>query len=153
MVPSSWLDVAQQLVFTYNRENRYHEEFEDFERMYFASKPTLLPPIDFSSLLIFSCIGLPNTEIFRYIALWEVFSNAFSFYHGAVISPSIILNQSINQTSIVPISPAKPGSVARQPNQCSAAKSRRQFRNINRPWGVTVSVGERPNQRDVSSDI
>ena len=34
------------------------------------------------------------------------------------------LNQSINQTSIAPISPAKPGSVARQPNQCSTAKSR-----------------------------
>ena len=33
------------------------------------------------------------------------------------------------------------------------AKSRKQFRNINRPWGVTVSMGERPNQRDVSSDI
>ena len=35
-------------------------------------------------------------------------------------------NQSINQTSIAPISPAKPGSVARQPNQCSTAKSREQ---------------------------
>ena len=44
--------------------------------------------------------------------------------------------QSINQTSIAPISPAKPGLVARQPNQCSTAKSRNQFRNINRPWGV-----------------
>ena len=32
--------------------------------------------------------------------------------------------QSIKQTSIVPISPAKPGSVARKPNQCSTAKSR-----------------------------
>ena len=30
-------------------------------------------------------------------------------------------NQSSNQTSIAPISPAKPGSVARQPNQCSTA--------------------------------
>ena len=63
------------------------------------------------------------------------------------------VNQSIKQTSIALISPAKPGSVARQPNQCSTAKSRKQFRNINRPWGVTVSMGERPNQRDVSSDI
>ena len=41
--------------------------------------------------------------------------------------------QSIIQTSIAPISPAKPGSVAWQPNQCSTAKSRKQFRNINRP--------------------
>ena len=46
------------------------------------------------------------------------------------------INQSINQTSIVPISPAKPGSVARQRNQCSTAESRKQFRNIKRPWGV-----------------
>ena len=32
------------------------------------------------------------------------------------------INQSINQTSIVPVSPVKPGSVARQPHQCSIAK-------------------------------
>ena len=56
------------------------------------------------------------------------------------------INQSISQTSIAPISPAKPDSVARQPNQCSTAKSRKQFRNINRPWGVTTSIGERPNR-------
>ena len=31
------------------------------------------------------------------------------------------LYQSINQTSTAPISPAKPGSVARQPNQCPTA--------------------------------
>ena len=61
--------------------------------------------------------------------------------------------QSINQTSIAPISPVKPGSLAQQPNQFSTAKSRKQFRDMNRPWGVTVSVGKRPNQRDVSSDI
>ena len=65
----------------------------------------------------------------------------------------ISINQSINQTFIAPISPAKPGSVARQPNQCSTAKLRKQFRNINRPWGVTVSMGERPSQRVVSSDV
>ena len=34
------------------------------------------------------------------------------------------INQSFNRTSIAPISPAKPGAVARQPNQCSTAKSR-----------------------------
>ena len=62
-----------------------------------------------------------------------------------------ILNQSIKQTSIAPISPAKPGSVARQPNQCSTAKSRKQFRNINRPWRVTVSMRERPNQSKVKT--
>ena len=64
-----------------------------------------------------------------------------------------MFNQSINKTSIAPISLVKPGSVARQPDQCSTAKSRKQFRNINRPWGVTVTIGERPNQREVSSDI
>ena len=47
-----------------------------------------------------------------------------------------VINQSINQTSIAPISPVKPGSVAGQPNQCSTAKSRKHFRNINRPWGI-----------------
>ena len=73
---------------------------------------------------------------------------------GARISLWILRSAvSINQTSIAPISPAKPGSVVRHPNQCSTAKSRQQFRYINRPWGVTVSMGERPNQRDVSSDI
>ena len=63
------------------------------------------------------------------------------------------INQSINQTSIASISPAKPGSVARQPNQWSTAKSRKRFRNINRPWGVTVSMGGKPSQRDASSDV
>ena len=38
------------------------------------------------------------------------------------------LNQLINQTSTAPISPAKPGSVARQPNQCSTAEPRKHFR-------------------------
>ena len=33
------------------------------------------------------------------------------------------INQSINQTSIAPISPAKPCSVAWQPNQCSIIKT------------------------------
>ena len=60
-----------------------------------------------------------------------------------------ICNQSINQTSISPISPAKPGSAAPQPNQCSTVKSRKQFRNINMPLGMQVSIGERPSQRDV----
>ena len=63
------------------------------------------------------------------------------------------VNQSINQTSIAPISPAKPGSVARQPNQYSTAKSRKQLRSINRPWGMPVSMRGRPSQRDVSSDV
>ena len=75
------------------------------------------------------------------------------FAHTACVGAAESINQSVNQTSIAPIFPAKPGSVARQLNQCSTTKSRKQFRNINRAWGVTVSMGERPNQRDVSSDI
>ena len=47
----------------------------------------------------------------------------------------------------------KPSSVARQLNQCSRSKSKKQFRNINRPWGMTVSKWKRPSQRDVSSDV
>ena len=63
------------------------------------------------------------------------------------------IKQTNKQTSIAPISTVKPDSVARQPNQCLTAKSRKQFRNINRPWGMTLSMGERPSQGDVSSDI
>ena len=32
----------------------------------------------------------------------------------------------------------------------ATAKSMKQLRNINRPLGVLVSMGERPSQRDVS---
>ena len=49
-----------------------------------------------------------------------------------------IANQSINQSiqsSIVPISPAKPGSVAWQPNQCSTAKSKKQFHKHQQAMG------------------
>ena len=60
--------------------------------------------------------------------------------------PVTSINLSI---SIAPISPTKPGSAARQPNQCPTAESKKQFRNINGPSGVPVSVVERPSQRDV----
>ena len=63
------------------------------------------------------------------------------------------INQSINQTSIAPISPERPGSVAWQPNQCSIAKSMTQFHGINGLSDVPVYKGERPSQRDVSSDV
>ena len=46
----------------------------------------------------------------------------------------VVTNWVINQSNFYgAIIPAKPGSVARQPNQCSTAKSRKQFRNINWP--------------------
>ena len=64
----------------------------------------------------------------------------FGFNSHSLFASSKI-NQSSNQTSITPISPAKPGSVVRQPNLCSTAKSRKQFHNINRPWGMPVSMG------------
>ena len=57
------------------------------------------------------------------------------------------INQSINQISIGPISLAKPDSVAWQPNQCPTAKSKKQFRYINRPSGMPVSMGERLDDR------
>ena len=65
-------------------------------------------------------------------SLWIVY-----FRHPQYWCPVLrtYINQSINQASISPISPAKPGSVAQQPNQCSTAKLRKQFRNINRPLG------------------
>ena len=51
----------------------------------------------------------------------------FGVPEGSVLDPLDSINQSINQTSIAPLSPAKPGSVMRQPNQCSTAKSRKRF--------------------------
>ena len=30
-IPSEWLDKMKNLVFTYNKEQRYHEEFEGFD--------------------------------------------------------------------------------------------------------------------------
>ena len=65
----------------------------------------------------------------------------------------IYINQSINETSIAPISPARPGSVTRQPNQRSSAKSRKQFHDINRPWGVTVSMGGEGQIKEVCLQI
>ena len=52
--------------------------------------------------------------------------------------------QSINHSSIVPISPAQ------QPNRSSTAKLKKQFCNINGPSGVLVFTGESPSQWDAS---
>ena len=49
--------------------------------------------------------------------------------------------QSINPISIASISLAKPGSVARQPNQRLTAKLKKQFHGINGLSGVPVSKG------------
>ena len=54
------------------------------------------------------------------------------------------INQSINQISMVPISPAKPGSMMRESNHCLTAKSMKQFRNNNKPSAMLVSMGKRP---------
>ena len=100
---------------------------------------------------------VPNTELQSRVCVMDTWlmpgwwpTCSMSGHTGVHVC---ICNQSINQLSIAPISPMKPGSVARQPNQCLTAKSRKQFRNINRPWEMTVSMGERPSQRYVSSDI
>lgn len=41
LVPDRWLRVAHDLEFPYNRDRRYHEEFEDFEKLYLESDLTL----------------------------------------------------------------------------------------------------------------
>ena len=45
------------------------------------------------------------------------------------------------------ISPAEPGSLARQPNRCSTAKSIKQLRNINGPSVVPVSIGRKAKSK------
>ena len=78
---------------------------------------------------------------------------SYVLYADMLGKDSILLNnniyyfQSINQISIAPISPAKPGSVARQPNQCSTAKSRKQFCNISRSRGMQASMGEKAKSK------
>ena len=91
-------------------------------------------------------------------AKWIVYPNRLntSVWVGREYEPvnhANLQNQSINTNSIVPISPAKSGSAMWQPNQCSATKLRKQFRNINRPSGMPVSMGEWPSQRDMSSNV
>ena len=63
------------------------------------------------------------------------------------------INQSINQTSTAPISPMKPGSVVRQPNQCSTVKSRKQFHNINRPRMCKVNYYPNENQNFIIGKV
>ena len=65
------------------------------------------------------------------------------------------VNESQSVTiSITPISPAEPVSMTEQPNQCSIAKSRKQFHGINELSGVLVPSGwGRPSKRDVSEDV
>ena len=64
----------------------------------------------------------------------------FFWYEGGLYFWNI--NQSIYQIFIAPIPLAKPCSVARQPNQCSTAKSKKQFCNINGTLGMPVSMGK-----------
>ena len=81
---------------------------------------------------------------------------------GAVLVGDIVLKQGCHfinqstQTFVAQMSPGKPGSGARQPNQCSTANSMKPFRN-NGPSGLLVSMGggggvegqDSPSQRDV----
>ena len=67
-----------------------------------------------------------------------------------------IINQSINQSIkflLLQYPWARPGSVVRQVNHCAIAKLMKHFNGINRLPGVPVSKGDRPSQRDVSSDV
>ena len=68
-----------------------------------------------------------------------VFTTPFGLYvKGCALvfatGPQPFKVQSINQTSIAPISLAKPGSVVQHLNQCSTAKSRKQFRKCMGVW-------------------
>ena len=80
---------------------------------------------------------------------WAVVIFVLNF-RARASSDNMLRFQSINQMSVAPRSPAKPGSAARQLNQCSTAKSKQRFRDINRPSGILVSTEESPSQRDVS---
>ena len=67
--------------------------------------------------------------------------------HGAYLTlhySENVIYKSINQISIAPISPAKPGSVVQQLNQSSAVNWKKQFRYINEPSGMPVSMKQRP---------
>ena len=77
----------------------------------------------------------------------------FEVFEKVVVNQLNSINQSIHQSFIAPISSAKPGSVAQQPNQCSTAESRKQLHTINRQSSMLVSMGERPSERDVSSKV
>ena len=99
----------------------------------------LLPIRRWWSYSTIQCPSLPDQEAhIGKVACLRLQETAVSWAQTPAVRVTVeyaavppIINQSINQTSITPISPVKPGSVARQPNQCSTAKSRKQFRNIN----------------------
>ena len=82
---------------------------------------------------------------------WQNFTLLLTYISN--LQHVLILYQSINQTSIAPISPTKSGSVAPQPDQCSSAKSMKLFCNINRRSGARClrrrGGGRRPSQKDV----
>ena len=81
-------------------------------------------------MIVMASFGHAPCNYWKIVAFY-IFYQKYSI-RQVPVKPAYVY-QSINQTSIAPISPAKPGSVGRQPNQCSTAKSRKQFRNINRP--------------------
>ena len=60
-----------------------------------------------------------------------------------------MINQSINQISIVPIFPVLPCSVVGQANQCSTAKSMKQFHNITGQQACRCLWGEGKSKRCV----
>ena len=73
----------------------------------------------------------PSEQYVKRIALFWAhyyFSNCVYADYGAIQILAILRRtspyQSINQTSIAPISPAKPGSVAQKPNHCSTGTVR-----------------------------
>ena len=63
------------------------------------------------------------------------------------------INKSINQIPIAPISLTKQAQCHNSRIGAKKSKLMTQFRNTNGPSCMPVSVGERPSQRDVSSDV
>ena len=72
--------------------------------------------------------------------IWRNWQNVYHIFMRDICYPftaptftKVHIDQSISQISIVPIPPEQVGSVAQQRNQCSTAKSKKQFRNIDGP--------------------
>ena len=124
--------------------------------MYSEGQGTWLP-FHLSDLQIHSILGfrefpkIKPTFIHQLIAIQYSYikSHLESVFCSSNHSLNLSINLSINRIATTPKSPVKLGTVARQTNRNSTTKSMKQFRNMNVPSGVLVSMGKRPSQRCV----
>ena len=88
---------------------------------------------------------------FSWAHILKMTGTLIDHHQKITLSPTAlsINNQSIDQISVAPICPAKPGSVVWWLNQWSAAKLMKQFCNIDGSSGVLVSIRGRQSQRRV----